>query len=519
MSTSNTWSEGYNAEINYATSFYREQSPSLQYYLLLLRGIAPPHSLNEKFNYFELGFGQGLTLTINALTHPQGTFWGNDFNSEQVNFAQQLAKSTHSTIHLYDDSFQDLLDRTFPPMDYISMHGIWSWISESNRQAILEFIRRNLKVGGVLHISYNALPGRSATAPLRQLLKYHEQTIGEMGYSLDQRARESLNFAKKIKAMGAGYFQHNQVLDKTLEQLDKHDIVYISHEYFGSHWKPMYFSEVASDLAKADLQYATSAHLLDHIPTLTLTAEMISILEDINDIHFRETVRDYMLNNSFRKDLFVRGAKQLSQQEADKLIGQLRFSLLTPPQKIKYQFTAGINNVTLQPQIYEPLVELLDKYPGAMTFNQLAAQTSKIKMSPSALKEALTVLASMDYIGIHGGQSPATENIQSFNQKAIKLAETTTKIPYLAAGHAGTAVQMDIVEQLALKSVAQGKAAPQTVQSIWTVLKSNNARLLKDGVILQTDQENITELESLVAKFYHEKLPRLQALGVAVKVD
>jgi len=42
-----------------------------------------------------------------------------------------------------------------PDFDYIGLHGIWSWISDENRQVIVDFIRKKLKVGGVLYISYN----------------------------------------------------------------------------------------------------------------------------------------------------------------------------------------------------------------------------------------------------------------------------------------------------------------------------------------------------------------------------
>jgi hypothetical protein len=47
------------------------------------------------------------------------------------------------------------------------LHGIWSWVSEDNRQIILDFIDRKLKPGGVLYLSYNTQPGWSAFMPLR----------------------------------------------------------------------------------------------------------------------------------------------------------------------------------------------------------------------------------------------------------------------------------------------------------------------------------------------------------------
>ncbi|MBF2034863.1 MAG: hypothetical protein IGR92_05120 [Leptolyngbyaceae cyanobacterium T60_A2020_046] len=45
----------------------------------LLDGRCLPPSL-EQFAYCELGYGQRFTTNILAATHPQGEFWGMDFN-------------------------------------------------------------------------------------------------------------------------------------------------------------------------------------------------------------------------------------------------------------------------------------------------------------------------------------------------------------------------------------------------------------------------------------------------------
>jgi len=46
---------------------------------------------------------------------------------------------------------------------------------------IVDFIRQKLKVGGVLYISYNTLPGWAAFAPMRHLMTEHAEIIGAEG--------------------------------------------------------------------------------------------------------------------------------------------------------------------------------------------------------------------------------------------------------------------------------------------------------------------------------------------------
>ena len=46
---------------------------------------------------------------------------------------------------------------------------------------IIDFIRRKLKVGGVMYISYNSMPGWAVVAPLQHLLLEHSEVMGAPG--------------------------------------------------------------------------------------------------------------------------------------------------------------------------------------------------------------------------------------------------------------------------------------------------------------------------------------------------
>lgn len=74
-------------------------------------------------------------------------------------------------------------------LDSIGLHGIWSWISDDNRRVIADFVRRKLKVGGALYISYNTQPGWAAFAPMRHLMAEHARTLGAEGAGIVSRIR------------------------------------------------------------------------------------------------------------------------------------------------------------------------------------------------------------------------------------------------------------------------------------------------------------------------------------------
>ena len=153
------WNEGYVAEVNYTYGFYGELSPLKLGFASALKSVQTPNTA-QSFNYCELACGRGYSANLLAATYPQAQFYANDFNPSHIIEANALAESAGTrNVHFFDDSFEEFIDRDLPNFDFIVLHGIYSWISPKNRQAIVNFIRKKLKVGGLVYISYNALPG------------------------------------------------------------------------------------------------------------------------------------------------------------------------------------------------------------------------------------------------------------------------------------------------------------------------------------------------------------------------
>ena len=162
------WNAGYTSEINYTSGYYPELAPGRLKLALLSCGI--DHSVPDSPNYLELGFGQGLSLAINSATN-SGTFAGTDFNPGQVANARDLAAAVGKPITLLEDSFEEFAARADGDQyDIIALHGIWSWINDAGRAAIVEIARHMLKPGGIFYISYNVTPGWSPAWPLRTLI-------------------------------------------------------------------------------------------------------------------------------------------------------------------------------------------------------------------------------------------------------------------------------------------------------------------------------------------------------------
>jgi len=174
---SESWSQGYVADIGYTFGYYHELNPTRAAFTLCMQGFAAP----DMKQACELGFGQGLSINLHAAA--SGVRWfGTDFNPSHAAFARELAEVSGGQAQLSDDSFELFVKRDdLPGFDFIGLHGIWSWVSDKNRRLITDFVSKRLNVGGVLYISYNTLPGWAAFAPIRHLMTEHAEVLGSEG--------------------------------------------------------------------------------------------------------------------------------------------------------------------------------------------------------------------------------------------------------------------------------------------------------------------------------------------------
>src|SRR5450755_999854 len=160
----------YVDDVAYVRGFIPELSPAWLDFTGLLWGFEPVDRTGG-FAWCDLGCGQGVNAAVFAATHPSGQFHGIDFLAEHIDHARGLAKAAgagNAVFHAAD--FGAAVDLDLPPLDYITAHGVYSWVDDRARRDLRRFVDRHLKPGGRVYVSYNALPGRAPDAPFQRLM-------------------------------------------------------------------------------------------------------------------------------------------------------------------------------------------------------------------------------------------------------------------------------------------------------------------------------------------------------------
>lgn len=504
------WTGGYVADITYTHGYYAELNPQR----LKLAFLAAGYSFPEAAAACELGFGQGVSTNVHAAASLV-QWHGTDFNPAQAGYAQELARSSRAPAHLFDQSFEEFSQRSdLPDFDFIGLHGIWSWISDANRAVITDFIRRKLKVGGGVYISYNTQPGWAATAPLRDLLTEHAQVMGSPVEGIVPRIDSALEFADRLVASGARYGRINPQVAERLAALKKQNRNYLAHEYFNKDWVPMSFSKMHGWLGEAKLGYATSASYLDHVAAINLTDEQQGLLRDIPDRMFRETVRDFIVNQQFRKDYWVRGARPLSPVEQAELLRCQRVVLVMPRERVTMKVHGVLGEADMQEQVYAPILSILsDHRPHSLRELEEALVGSGTVLS-SVLQAVLVLIgkAAVEPAQDDAVIEAAAPAAARLNRALCEQACYSNAVTVLASPVTGGGIGVGQFEKLFLLARSRGiTGIDELARFIVGTLNQAGQRVARDGKALETPQAEYDEAVGLIGKM-QTALPMLEAL-------
>lgn len=510
------WADGYVQDIEYSSHYYREISPTHLNFAALGQGYRPP-STGEGTTYCELGCGQGLGSIIVAATHPQMKVWGIDFNPTHIVNAQTLAAEAKlENVTFRDHSFEQLLGLpagTLPSFDYITLHGIYSWISAENRRCIVQFIDRHLKPGGLVYVSYNCLPGWTVSAPLQRLLREHALRHHDRS---DRQVQAALEFAKKLMDAKAGYFEQNPIVGKRFERLPASDKHYLAHEYLNGHWHPLFHLDVAREMEAARLTYIASATIVENIDRMSLPPTMVSTIEEIQDPGWRETIRDYARNQQFRRDIYIRGASRLAPAQQSARLGALQISRMVSRENMKLEFETSLGTIKPDEAVCNPILDALAERPH--TIAELSALPGLKGKPPGSTLLAVNLLVHPGYchpVEPSQGAQPG-EAARKFNQAVTLRLPMGDFVGYVAVPAVGSGLKASFVDLALMYALQRGvpKDPKKLAEDAWSVMERSGRRLIKNNERVESKDENIALLEAQLPSIMTKSLPLWKSLGI-----
>lgn len=499
------WTHGYVTDIEYTSNFYPELAPILMHFNALSKNVVLPKA-SSVFNWLEIGCGNGLSTNALAACNSQSEFYAFDFNPVHVLNAQRMADEAGlKNVHFFDDSFADALQRDLPMMDFIVLHGIYSWVSKENQSLIVQLVQKLLKPGGAVYISYNCLPGWSGKAPLRHLMT---QFAVRTGGPVADKVRAAKQFVNELQGLNLSYFKDNPSAKKMAERLQAHDAHYMAHEYMNADWNLFYSSDIAADLNSAKLSFACSAGLLENADELGLSKETIQRIAQESDPTMRELLKDFAKNQQFRRDIFVKGKRKYAPVEVEKIARESHFTLFVPRSSCMLTVQSSIGEIILPGEVYAPILDALAQQPLSLS------AISELMQAPlhSAIN-AIVVLSAVGYVhAIDIDPDLSATTCLSFNKIVVQRALYGEPMAILVASRLRTAVPVSEIDQFFI--AAQWENASDLAGAVWQKMRSLGKSLMRDGQAIKDEHENLIELKQREMVFLKETMPLLKTWGV-----
>jgi len=250
----------------------------------------------------EIGCASGHNLLPLAARWPDSRFTGIDFSKPAIKEARESARHARLTnIEFIESDLQ-----TFDPgnevnYDFIITHGIYSWVPDAVRQALLDFCAARLSLQGTALISYNTLPGWSLRKSLVDLTRQlsRKPTSGSIG----QTPEQILVFLAMAAGNHTPYTRHlTCVLHDMFGQGDD----FLTFDDFSPINEPCTFLDFIAHTSRSGLRYLGESQLAEDSPS-ALAPEAAEILKPLaNDTPLLQQTIDMLTNRTFRSSLLCR---------------------------------------------------------------------------------------------------------------------------------------------------------------------------------------------------------------------
>ncbi len=339
------------------------------------------------------------------------------------------------------------------------------------------------------------------------------------GHGHRQRINGALDFTEKLTATNPIYSRANPQIAERIKKIKEQNRHYLAHEYFNRDWHPMHFATMADWLEPAKVSFACSANYLDHLDAVNLTPDQQAFLKEIPDAMFRESTRDFMVNQQFRKDYWVKGARRLSTLEQAEALRAQRFMLITHRSDVSLKVTGALGEATLQESVYNPILDVMADHKPKTLAQMERAVTDKGVVTFGQLVQAAMVLSGAGHLAAVQDEAviaKAKKHTDKLNAHLIQKARSSGDITFLASPVTGGGVTVGRFQQLFLLAIARGKKQPaEWAQLVWQILVNQGQKIVKEGKMLESPEENIAELTAQAQSFADKQLPILKALQIA----
>ena len=294
------------SELGYKSMPFPYTTPATLEAYAALVGISAPNPKTARV--LELGATYGGNIISQALFNPDATFVGIELSQEQVEKGNEvIANAGLTNVSLVQSDIASI-GSEIDTFDYIIAHGVYSWVDDGVKDALLRLIDEHLAEDGIAYISYNTYPGWHTMDEVRQLMMFSNRDKAQFNH------KEKVLHGKTIGSIvGSQILKYDNLKERNskflgaLRSVMQKDEYYVGHDHLEPNNDPVYFYQFNDHLGAHNLAYLCDADL-----TLSMVRSFDADIADtldklaLNDHVAQEQYLDFMLDTTFRKSIICK---------------------------------------------------------------------------------------------------------------------------------------------------------------------------------------------------------------------
>lgn len=294
------------SELGYKSMPFPYTTPATLEAYAALVGISAPNPKTARV--LELGATYGGNIISQALFNPDATFVGIELSQEQVEKGNEvIANAGLTNVSLIQSDIASI-GSEIGTFDYIIAHGVYSWVDDGVKEALLRLIDEHLAEDGIAYVSYNTYPGWHTMEEVRQLMMFSNRDKIQFNH------KEKVLHGKTIGSIvGSQILKYDNLKERNskflgaLRSVMQKDEYYVGHDHLEPNNDPVYFYQFNDHLGAHNLAYLCDADL-----TLSMVRSFDADIADtldklaLNDHVAQEQYLDFMLDTTFRKSIICK---------------------------------------------------------------------------------------------------------------------------------------------------------------------------------------------------------------------
>ncbi len=496
-----SWNDGYVTDVAYMPGWYPNQSPNMMALACLLGNVwTPIPAPDDRISVLELGCGQGYGAMVTAASNPNWQVTAIDFNPAHIASAREWAAATQLTNVTFIEAdlstlAEDPASRMVPEADFVTMHGVWSWVPRSVQSGIVRLLRDKVKPGGAVHVSYNSMPAWGEAIGMQRML--HEAGK-RLAWRSDRQAEEGLGIVRALAEAEATHLHRSPFVRNMLERLGMSPVAYLAHEYMNESWAPCFLADVAAALSDAKLEWVASAELTENFPELMLTEPQRAVAKRFDDPMMREMVKDMCLARSLRHDVFVRGARRIDNATRNAALMDVMISLSIHPDDLPLEADMPAGKAALNPQFYKPIAMAASVTPARVGDLLRLPEVEGRRDNPAELIGIMVGQALANVVTRPDAEPcAAAMRFNRYASQRLSRSEQLGRVLGLASHQLGGGIMASVLDLLVIEAVQEGDTG-----------LNNLVRMLN------VPAEKEASVREALDRSLNRRLPILRAAGV-----